>query len=190
MTVLCKCGCGTPTNISDGSNGVPSGVPLKYIRGHNARRSFFHRIGLFWRKTEMIPKSGWPDCIEWNGALNENGYGVCKAVFGERLAHRVAYTMSFGKIPIGLEPDHLCRNRRCINQFHLELVPHHINALRGTTGKHMRTKYNKLTRESVEEIRSSIESQTELAARFGVSRSNISAVQLGRSWRAREWPKS
>lgn len=37
-------------------------------------------------------------------------------------AHRVAYAVFVGDIAPGLEIDHLCRNRRCVNPAHLEPV--------------------------------------------------------------------
>lgn len=36
------------------------------------------------------------------------------------------------KIPHGLVPDHLCRNRPCVNPWHIEIVTHRENTLRGT----------------------------------------------------------
>lgn len=59
--------------------------------------------------------------------LQTTGY----AVFGKRgLAHRWAYEHYRGKIPFGVEPDHLCRVRECANPWHLELVTHRENVLR------------------------------------------------------------
>lgn len=47
-------------------------------------------------------------------------------------AHRFLYRELVGPIPDGLEPDHLCRQRGCVNVFeHFELVPHRVNVLRG-----------------------------------------------------------
>ena len=37
-------------------------------------------------------------------------------------AHRYVYLTSGHEIPEGLELDHLCRNRRCVNPDHLEPV--------------------------------------------------------------------
>ena len=37
------------------------------------------------------------------------------------------------KVPEGMELDHLCRNRACINPNHLEAVTHRENCLRGAS---------------------------------------------------------
>lgn len=47
-----------------------------------------------------------------------------------RLAHRVAYEIHVGPIPDGLEIDHLCRVRCCVNPDHLEPVTHRENMRR------------------------------------------------------------
>lgn len=44
--------------------------------------------------------------------------------------HRLTYEKFKGKIPEGLEIDHLCRVRRCINPDHLEAVTHKENVRR------------------------------------------------------------
>ena len=48
------------------------------------------------------------------------------------MAHRVAYELTNGPIPDGLELDHLCRVRHCVNPSHIEAVTHRENTLRGT----------------------------------------------------------
>ena len=66
------------------------------------------------------------DCIVWTGAANRRGYG-CLYLGGMRLSpHRLAYELSHGQIPDGLEIDHLCRSPPCINPVHLEAVTHKI----------------------------------------------------------------
>lgn len=66
------------------------------------------------------------DCVEWSGHRDRDGYGKSN---GKR-AHRVAYEREVGPIPDGLQLDHLCRNRACVNVAHLEPVAPRENTLR------------------------------------------------------------
>jgi hypothetical protein len=71
-------------------------------------------------------------CWVWTGRTTSLGYGYLREGGREVPAHRWAYEHFIGPIPDGLEPDHLCRNRACVNYArHLELVTHQINTLRG-----------------------------------------------------------
>lgn len=69
-------------------------------------------------------------CWEWQGFLH-SGYGHIKVHGKVILAHRVSYELHRGLIPTGMEIDHLCRNRRCVNPDHLEVVTRRENWQRG-----------------------------------------------------------
>ena len=78
------------------------------------------------------PNSG---CVLWTKATRD-GYGrigVTVAANQRRtvLVHRAAYELARGPIPEGLQIDHLCRVRACINPSHMEPVTQRTNILRG-----------------------------------------------------------
>ena len=79
----------------------------------------------------VITESG---CWDWVGCVARSGYGRLRDGRGNtRNAHRVMYERLRGPIPTGLQIDHLCRNRRCVNPDHLEPVTQRVNLLRGKT---------------------------------------------------------
>lgn len=83
----------------------------------------------FWAKVHV--PSNPLDCWEWTAATSGGGYGVIQMAKGKRqYAHRLSYELSMGTIGQGLEIDHLCRNRVCVNPLHLQAVPASVNTRR------------------------------------------------------------
>jgi hypothetical protein len=85
----------------------------------------------FWM---MVDVNGPGDCWLWTGHLGGGGYGAFS--LGRRdnkkiKAHRYAYETLVGPVPEGLELDHLCRVRHCVNPDHLEPVTRAENIRRG-----------------------------------------------------------
>lgn len=79
-------------------------------------------------KISPEPNSG---CWLWTAATSNVGYSVYsinrKLVYG----HRFSYESLVGPIPKGLDIDHLCRVRCCVNPDHLEPVTRRENVIRG-----------------------------------------------------------
>ena len=73
-------------------------------------------------------------CWIWIGSkFTHSGYGRFKAQGRDTAAHIFSWEIAHGPVPVGLELDHLCRNRICVNPGHLEPVTHRENELRGET---------------------------------------------------------
>lgn len=87
-----------------------------------------HFIARFWSKVSPEPNTG---CHLWAAGAAGTGYGHFYDGELNRPAHRIAWRILRGSIPTGLEPDHLCRNRLCVNVDHLELVTRRENVRRG-----------------------------------------------------------
>lgn len=84
----------------------------------------------FWEKVDLGL------CWEWTAFRDVNGYG--RFGVGSRTAgtarvmqaHRWAWEHLVGPVPPGLELDHLCGNKGCVNPDHLEPVAHDENMRR------------------------------------------------------------
>ena len=80
----------------------------------------FEKIKATWLLRIIIdPFTG---CWVWCGAKASGGYGQVKVRGVKHSAHRAFYEAINGPIPDGLEPDHLCNNRPCVNPKHMEPV--------------------------------------------------------------------
>ena len=74
-----------------------------------------------------MPESG---CWIWTGAIDDSGYARISYQKINKPAHRVSYTIFVGEIPQGLEIDHKCKVRCCVNPNHLEAVTKQENQRR------------------------------------------------------------
>lgn len=70
------------------------------------------------------------ECWEWGERLYPNGYGRFDKDGKTYMAHRVVYESEVGPIPDGLNLDHICGNKKCVNPKHLEPVTQAENIYR------------------------------------------------------------
>lgn len=83
----------------------------------------------FWSKVVKTPT-----CWLW-AAATQDGYGRfwVRSVSNNVPAHRLAYELEVGNVPVDLQLDHLCRVRHCVNPSHMEIVTCAENLKRGNT---------------------------------------------------------
>ena len=132
----------------------------------------------FWAK---VDKCGPDECWEWQGRVNEKGYGLFRISGKTIRAHRFSLELHKGKLQTGYFALHTCDNPPCCNPNHLYagtlLQNIHDKMERGT-------QIQKLDPDSVRYIRSQRGKQTQvaLAAELGVSIPLICRVQSRRIW--------
>ena len=83
-----------------------------------------HQITLSERLWKSVDKNAPNGCWQWLGSIRKDGYARTSSnSYGKRIyVHRASYELLVGAIPVGLQLDHLCRNRGCVNPAHLEAV--------------------------------------------------------------------
>lgn len=151
-------------------------------------------------------------CWIWQGKKNHKGYGyvsVCGNTIG---AHRLSFLLHRGPIPKGLEVMHTCDIPACINPEHLMLGTTKDNA-RDCVRKGRKpfqknrelarrcrevqigekNSFSRLSEDDIIQIRQyslSGLSQRQIAARFGVTQTNIGYILRGETWKSVPLPSA
>lgn len=131
-------------------------------------------------------------CWTWTGAVSAEGYGTLRINSKTWLAHRFAWTLTYGSVANDTCVLHRCDNPPCVNPDHLFSGDRSINnkdkVLKGRQSRHdgIKNPNAKLTTEQIKEIRALYATgqykQVELAARFGVIQPHISRIIRKEAW--------
>lgn len=131
-------------------------------------------------------------CWEWSGARFPTGYGQARK---KEYAHRLAWRLFNGPIPLGGQVLHKCDNPPCVNPSHLYVG----NDADNRRDARERRRFSgggkgpsKLNSSQVIEIKKLREGQfshlsqekasAEIASRYGVSRFTVRSILTGKNW--------
>lgn len=138
------CGNAACVSAEHLSRPVRRGTVRAQPKTARARRTQLPLSERFWAKTRiaadcdcrLCSKSSdlAVKCIVWTAARKGQGYGSFWDGNRTLRAHRFSYELAVGPIPEGLQLDHLCRVRLCVNPAHLEAVTQEENQRRGLLG--------------------------------------------------------
>ncbi len=81
----------------------------------------------FFSKVEFLENGCW----QWVGAMDTDGYGMFSIRRHIVKAHRFIFALLRSELTNDI--DHLCRNRGCVNPWHMEDVTRRTNILRGVS---------------------------------------------------------
>lgn len=183
--------CGAPNPPKSHSGGRPRKFCSKtclqrHHKGYTGVASLTLEQRLWARVDRGAPSECWP----FRTAVSHE-YGQLMDNYHLVLAHRVAYSLTKGKIPEGMVVRHTCDNPPCCNPAHLTIGTPGENSRdmtdRGRQARLWRISTTKLTDEQVREVvrrRREGEGSADLAAEFGVSRGYINDLAAGRAYRA------
>lgn len=158
---LCECGCRRPVTLNKYRI-------VRFIKGHNARAARIKDSDRY----AIDPVTG---CWNWLLAKNDTGYGIETLEYVKYLAHRRFYQDKYGPIPDGLQLDHRCKNRGCVNPDHLEPVTNKVNSRRAS----------KMKLEVLRQIRVLYQeghSHRTIAKMLGVGRGAVYYIVNGLTW--------
>lgn len=132
----------------------------------------------FWSKVEKTD-----GCWIWKANLHRQGYGFFKIGQTNKLAHRVAYSLTYGE---DLDPKvkllHSCDNTSCVNPEHLSKGTQLENVMDMVSkGRHVGT--SKLTADQIMAIREDTRPMAVIERDLGLAGGTVSRIKSGKRYR-------
>lgn len=126
-------------------------------------------------------------CWIWEGQAGPTGYGRFKLGATKVNATRAAYAICYGFTPADRVVRHTCDNPHCVRPDHLLLGTEADNAAdrdgRGRLAHGERAGGALLTEAAVRDVRRRRLTQSQYAAKYGVSKSTVGKAQTGTNWK-------
>lgn len=163
----CHCGCGADTPIATDTHAAYQrikGKPLLFIYGHTGKKEGQEQY-------VVDPATG---CWVWQWSKTKKGY----ASTHDGPGHVIFYEAAKGPVPQGMQLDHTCRNRACVNPDHLEPVTCVENVRRGLVPV-----INIEIARQIKETFKTVKSPTKVARLHGVTYAIADNINRGKTWR-------
>lgn len=127
-------------------------------------------------------------CLEWQGAVDKDGYGFLEIAKKGYRAHRISYELHIGPIPNGFNVCHKCDNRRCINANHLFIGTQKDNMQDCSKKGRLRDQKGALSTsailspEDILKIRADTRTHREIAKVYNISCASVSLIKNYKQW--------
>ncbi len=151
-------------------------APIEVTRTGRKFRGPHSGYGQAYRVNELT------GCHIWSRFKDKDGYGIFRIDGRSVRAHIFYYEQKYGPVPDGLELDHKCERRDCVNPDHMEAVTHAENVRRGGRVSYM-------TMEKAREVRArKAQGQThkQIAEEMQIGFSLVGQIVTNRCWRELE----
>ena len=160
--------------------------------GYTKEQIIEDRNRMFWDTVNVIDDED--SCWDWKGQTNEAGYGQVTYLGKNWRSHRLAYTLSKGKIPKDMVVMHKCDRPICNRPSHLSLGTPYDNVQdmiqkgrKAVAPKGEDHPLSKLTEDDIRQIRKLYNSKkytnVEIANMFGTTKTNIRSIGLYETWK-------
>lgn len=134
------------------------------------------------------------ECWHWSGHSNSKGYGDLFVEGKYELAHRLAWRIHFGEIPVGIFVCHHCDEPSCVNPRHLFLGTHadnmadmmakgrHSHASRNSGEENPHAKLNGIDVQLIRRARAAGLRASEIARDFGICTRHVRSIVSRQYW--------